>query len=66
MTTEEQREMLRAFNQVADRFMVPDNARPGEWKCRLCAGETMVDGPVIHTPERALTVLYQALEAPHD
>jgi len=56
-------ELERAFTDVANQFAVPDKIRKGEWKCRLCGGQTVVDGPIIHTTECALHVLYDALAA---
>ena len=53
----------KAFEDVANQLAMLDEARPGEWKCRLCGGQTIADGPIIHATDCALSVLYEALEA---
>lgn len=55
-------DVQRALVRVSDQCVVPDEARPGEWKCRLCGGGTKPGGPVIHTLTCSLTLLYEALE----
>lgn len=53
----------QAFGNISNEFAIPDKARPGEWKCRLCGGESSPPNlPIAHTPTCDLTVVYQALE----
>jgi hypothetical protein len=55
-------ELEKAFDDVANQVVQPDEVRPGEWKCRLCGGESVADGPVVHFAECQLSVLHEALE----
>ena len=56
-------ELEKAFEDVSNQLAMRDPVRPGEWKCRLCGGRTLPNGPMIHRPNCQLSVLYEALEA---